>query len=95
MMGRLAEKLKELRTDKGYSVREFARKIEKSPGYVSQIEARGETPSAPLLCEIADIYGISAEELLELAKIDHLDRVQRQIESKQASALALHRKARK
>lgn len=94
-MRSLGAKLRDLRVEGGHTVREFADFVGKSPGYISRIEGRGEIPSAELLCVIAEVYEIDAQELLELAKRNQLHRIEREIKSKQESALALHRKAKR
>lgn len=94
-MTALSERLRQLREDHGYKVREFAELIEKTPGYVSRIEGRGEIPSAELLCTIAEVYKIAPEGLLQLAKESQLERTERDIDAKYASVLALYRKEKK
>jgi transcriptional regulator with XRE-family HTH domain len=91
----LGPRLRELREQQGLSVREFAKRIKRTPGYVSRIEARGEIPSPNLLCEIADIHGIAPEELLNLAKQCYLERAERGLEAKNSSALSLYRREKK
>jgi transcriptional regulator with XRE-family HTH domain len=92
-MDSLGRRLRELREQQGLTVRQFAERIKKTPGYVSRIEARGEIPSPKLLCAIADAYGVEAEELLDLAKRCYLERTEREVEAK--NALVLHRRERK
>ncbi len=94
-MTSLNQRLRSLRKQSGLTVREFAVRIGKSPGYVSRIEGKSEIPSAELLCQIANVYEIPAEELLELAKSKQIADVKKTIEEKQASALALFRKGKK
>ena len=94
-MGRLGQRLRELREQQGFTVRQFAERIERTPGYVSRIEARGEIPSPELLCVIAEAYRIAPEELLELAKECYLERAEREVQARNSSALALFRKGRK
>lgn len=91
----LGKRIRELREDRDLSVRDFAEQIGKSPAYVSKIETRGEIPSAELLCTIAGILRANPDELLGLAKETQLERTARQIDEKQASALALFRKQKK
>ncbi|MCY2986997.1 MAG: helix-turn-helix transcriptional regulator [Planctomycetota bacterium] len=88
----MSERLRQLREARRLTVREFAARIGKSPGYVSRVEGRGEIPSAELLCVIAGVYGIEPDELLGLAKQSQLERAERDIDAKHASALALYRK---
>lgn len=94
-MSVLSERLRQLREAHGLTVREFAARIGKTPGYVSRIEGRGEIPSGELLCVIADAYRIDPGELLGLAKQSQLERTERDIDAKHASILAMYRKERK
>ena len=94
-MNDLGKRLRELRRDRDLTVREFAHEIDKSPGYVSRIEARGEIPSPELICQITEFYAVTPEELLELAKAGHMDRVEQDLEVKHQEALALFRRSRK
>lgn len=94
-MNSLGKRLRELRKGRGYTVREFAHLLNKSPGYVSRIEARGEIPSPELLCAIAEIYEIQPDALLELAKQMQLKRVEQDIAQRHSDALSLFRKGRK
>lgn len=94
-MNALSERLRQLREDHGYKVRDFADLIGKTPGYISRIEGRGEVPSPELLCKIAEVYQLDPEELFELAKQSQLERTERDIDARYASALALYRKEKK
>ena len=88
----LGKRIRELRTGRGLSVREFADLLGKSSAYVSKIETRGEIPDAELICTIADVLGANPDELLLLAKKTQLERAAKDIDEKQASALTLFRK---
>jgi XRE family transcriptional regulator, fatty acid utilization regulator len=88
----LGKRIRELRSKRGLTVRQFAEILGKSPAYVSKIEARGEIPSAELLCIIANSLETDLDELLRLAKKSQLDRTAKDIDQKQAAALALFRK---
>lgn len=94
-MNALSKRLIALRTKKSLSVRGLAEVIGKSPGYVSRIEGRGEIPSAELLCQLAEFYGVKPEELFDLAKQSQLERTEKDIDAKQRSALELFRKEKK
>lgn len=83
----LGKRLRELRKRSGLSVREMAARLGKSPGYVSRIEARGDVPSAELLCNIAEVHEVKAERLLELAKRSQLERLELELEAKYAGVL--------
>ena len=94
-MDTLGQRLRELREQQGLTVRQFAQRIKKTPGYVSRIEARGEIPSSELLCVIAGVHGVVPEELLDLAKQCYLERAERDLEAKNSSALSLYRREKK
>jgi|HubBroStandDraft_2_1064218.scaffolds.fasta_scaffold574215_2 transcriptional regulator with XRE-family HTH domain len=88
----LGQRIRELREKRDLSVRQFASLLAKSPAYVSKVEARGEIPSPELLCQIAGLLKADLEELLALAKSSHLERTAKEIDARQAAALALFRK---
>lgn len=92
MRSELTDRLKSAREDVGLTLRDAASKLDKSPGYLSRIEGRGEIPTAELLCEMAGLYGVDAEELLQLAKKALLEQTRTDIEEKQTAALRLFRK---
>jgi transcriptional regulator with XRE-family HTH domain len=91
-MSVLSNRLRDLRRKSELTVRVLAEKLDKSPGYISRIESRSEIPSPELLCELADLYEVNAEELFELAKQSYLERLAGEIDSKYESALSLYRK---
>ena len=84
--------IRQLREQQGHSVREFAALLGKSAGYISRIEARGEIPAPELICRIAELLKGDLNEMLILAKNSQLARTEKEIDEKQASALALYRK---
>jgi transcriptional regulator with XRE-family HTH domain len=91
----LQQRLRDLREKAGLGLREAAKKLRISPGYLSRIEGRGEIPAPELLCRMAGEYGCDVEELLELAKQAQLKAVEQQIDSKQSEALKLFRRSKK
>jgi len=91
----LGEYLRLLRTKSGESVRQFAKRLGVSPGYISRIEGRGEVPSPELLLKIAGLLGGDIKELLRRAKETQLAQAEKQIDERHASALALYRKEKK
>lgn len=91
-MTTLGLRLRELRAQKGLTVRELAELIDKTPGYVSRFETRDEIPSGELLCQLADIYAVAPDELLELAKQAHLKRTAADLDERYQATLALYRK---
>lgn len=94
-MGKFAEKMKAQRLVKDIGVRELAGKLGVSPGYISRIEGRGELPSPEMICKIADVLEIKAEELLGFAKEDILHRTKEDLDQKHTEAVRLYRRRKK
>lgn len=61
----LGEKIKRIRKDKGLTMEEFGKLLDASKGNVSMWESGKVTPSNERLKSIADLAGISVEELLD------------------------------
>lgn len=93
-MGNLSDEIRRLRSSKGLSVRDLAKRIGKTAGYISRIEARGEIPTPELLIEIAEVLDGDGEQLLNLARGDEIKEVQAEIQSRYESALSLFRKSK-
>lgn len=73
--------VKKLRKEKGLTLRGFAKELQKSPSYISNIE-RGVVPppSATVVREIAELLVTDAEELLRLANrfdMENFDKIRR------------------
>ena len=65
---RFGQYIRELRTAKGITLREFARQLEVSPTYVSQIEQdKFSPPAEERIVRMAQILGVDVDELLALA----------------------------
>jgi transcriptional regulator with XRE-family HTH domain len=60
----LGEKIKKLRTARGYTQSAFARELGISPGYLSQLEMGLRKPSRDLVARMADTLGASLDYLL-------------------------------
>ncbi len=60
----LGEKIKKLRTARGYTQSDFARELGISAGYLSQLEMGLRRPSRDLIQRIADNFGASLDYLL-------------------------------
>ena len=63
-MQRFGEKLRALRARRGLSYRELAALLEVSHGHLVGIEANRHKPSADLILKIADIFGVTADQLM-------------------------------
>lgn len=90
-----AHKIRELRSKRGWSVYDLAERIDKSPGYVSKIEARGEIPSPDMIIKLADTLGVDAEELFEIAKKEKGEQLKRNVHKKYDDAFTLYRRTKK
>ena len=65
---RFGQYIRELRTAKGITLREFARQLDVSPTYVSQIEQdKFSPPAEERIVRMAQILGVDVDELLALA----------------------------
>jgi transcriptional regulator with XRE-family HTH domain len=60
----LGEKIKKLRTARGYTQSAFARELDISPGYLSQLEMGLRKPSRDLIGRMADTLDASLDYLL-------------------------------
>jgi transcriptional regulator with XRE-family HTH domain len=94
-MGQFAAKFKELRESRNLSVRALARELDKSPGYISRIEGRGEIPSMDFVSGVASFFEIQVETLLNLLKLDQLAKAEREINQKHEETIQLFRKGTK
>lgn len=91
-----AERIKELRKAKGWSVYDLAQKIGvKSPGYVSRIEARGEVPSPDMVIKLAVILGADPEKLIDLAKRQKSSELIENVQKKYDDTLTLYRRVKR
>lgn len=67
---KLAEQLRQLRSDRGLSLRELAEKSGLSNGYISLLEnGRVESPSATVLGKLARALEVSLDDLLRAAGV--------------------------
>ena len=60
----LSERIKEMRKTCGYSQQQIARKLHITQGAISQWEQGLTSPAADQLISLADIFGITVDELL-------------------------------
>lgn len=61
----VGDKIRTLRKKKGYSQEQMARKLNVTQGAVSQWETGNTAPNSNQLGLIADLFGISVDELME------------------------------
>lgn len=87
----LASRMKRLRSERGLTVRDLAKGIEKSPAYITKIEVQGEIPTPEVTCDIASVLEVDPIELLELAKKARLKNSTKDIEREYAKAIANQR----
>jgi transcriptional regulator with XRE-family HTH domain len=93
-MGRLGKYIQSLRRKRDITVRALADAVGKTPGYLSRVETRDEIPSPEFICSISDLLREKPEVLLDLAKLDLMQRTKEQIERKASEALSLYRRSR-
>jgi transcriptional regulator with XRE-family HTH domain len=65
----IGDKLRKLREQKGYSIREVGKRINISHTYVSKIE-KGKIPSLNTLNKLCELYGITIPELFGGESVD-------------------------
>lgn len=70
MASELGQRIRSARKNRGIGVREFAKAIGKSPGFVTQLECEDEVPSVAeeTLRSVARELSLDADELLVLAR---------------------------
>lgn len=70
MPSELGQRIRGARLDRGIGLRELAKTIGKSPGFVTQLECEDEVPSVAeeTLRSVARELGLDADELLVLAR---------------------------
>lgn len=61
----LGQRLREARVARSMGLREVARALDISPGYLSELEHGGRTPSLDTLQRLAEQYGLVAVDLLD------------------------------
>ena len=61
-----AERLKDLRLEKGLSIRQLAKKVDLSPMAISHWENYSRTPSADALIILSKFFGVTTDYLLGL-----------------------------
>ena len=68
-MKRFGEKLRTLRQRNGVTLRQLGEQLEVSNTFILSLEQRKKTPSAAMVLKIADIFGVTADQLMR----DELD----------------------
>ena len=90
-----AQTIRESRNKKGWSVRDLAKKLDKTPGYISKIEARGEIPSLEMMIRLGKLLGLKPERLIEMAKAEKVETVSQAVQKKYDDGLALYRRSKR
>lgn len=78
--------VKRLRADHGLTVRDLAKRLNKSIAYVGKIESQGEVPSPEVIRALAIIFGEHVGSLLDLAKQSLLFGYESQVQRKYSMA---------
>jgi transcriptional regulator with XRE-family HTH domain len=88
----LGARIRELREDKDYSLREFAKKLgDISAAHISDIELGRRFPSDALLRKIAQLLGVPVEELQKYDNRAPVEDIKRLSESDPAFGFALRK----
>ena len=90
-----AQHIRTLRKKKKWSVYDLAKAIERTPGYISKIEARGEIPSPDMILKLAHALGADVETLVEVAKKEKSEEVTEVVKQKYDTAFALYRRSKR
>jgi transcriptional regulator with XRE-family HTH domain len=61
---RIGEKLRTLRLRRGYTTRELAPLLGTSNSFITQVEKGKATPSTYLVLKIADLFGVTTDQLM-------------------------------
>jgi transcriptional regulator with XRE-family HTH domain len=61
---RIGEKLRTLRLRRGYTTRELAPLLGTSNSFITQVEKGKATPSTHLVLKIADLFGVTTDQLM-------------------------------
>jgi len=85
----LGQYIRKLREGKDLSLREFARKINCSAAFVSDVELGRRYPSDQVLASIAKILGVTVDELKKYDTRPPVDDIKRLAESNPQYAFAL------
>jgi transcriptional regulator with XRE-family HTH domain len=64
MMNRFGEKLRTLRKRRGLTQEQISQMLEVSRPYVAKLERGEKMPNAPMIIKIADIFGVTADQLM-------------------------------
>jgi transcriptional regulator with XRE-family HTH domain len=64
MMNRFGEKLRALRKRRGLTQEQISQMLEVSRPYVAKLERGEKMPNAPMIIKIADIFGVTADQLM-------------------------------
>ena len=67
------EKLKELRTNAGMTQTELAKRLSITKSVVSYYELQERTPSPDVLIQLADIFHVTTDYLLDIDKVRTVD----------------------
>jgi transcriptional regulator with XRE-family HTH domain len=90
-----AQHIRTLRKKKKWSVYDLAKEINRTPGYISKIEARGEIPSPDMILKLAEVLGTDAGKLVEVAKKEKSEEISEAVKEKYDNAFALYRRSRR
>lgn len=85
----LGDKIRQLRDDQGLGLREFARKVDISAAFLSDIEQGRRYPSDGVLADIAQKLGVKVSELEKHDSRPPIEQLKRIVESDPSYGFAL------
>lgn len=89
------QEIKALRKKKNWSVYDLAGHLGRTPGYVSKIEVRGEIPSPVMILKLSEVFGVSPEGLIEVAKKEKIEEVSKVVQRRYNDAFVMYRQSKK
>jgi len=92
-MKTLGERIRELREKKDLSLREFAKKLDLSAAFLSDVELGRRFPSDEVLSKIATVLGVSEHELKSFDTRAPMNELKRRAVSNPLVGIALRRVA--
>ena len=76
----IGKKIKQLRTKAGYTQEQLAHRLNISPQSVSKWENASSMPDITLLPKIAELFGVSIDELFDLTREEKLNRIENRMD---------------
>lgn len=86
-----ADYFRELRRYNKFTVKKLAHELEISPTYISKIECNNELPTNEFICKAANLFKVTPNHLLLVAKSEKLKRYEQNLDWKLKRTLKEYR----